>query len=272
MSDKLVAVVREIAQGRFPPGRIAFIWTVHEGIRGSTELQVFGDGAVTEGRFPMGGAQPVGRVDLAEVQELAATLDRCRFHEIRSLAVPRPGATIVTLDVQAAGEGVRVEFPSSDSSRPEIAPISAAFQRARARATVPPAPIAPPPSVPPAAGNDPNPTLVREPRVVQLSGKYWTMMGCMAPFTFGLTLFIGWWSARSFPRLYDDEGVTTRSGRRYGWGELSPVPIVNANRPGVVLGYHLAAANGSLVRLAPFSFVDGRVVCEELLARAERKG
>ncbi len=269
--SQVVDAVAGIAQGQVPAGRVAFIWTVHEGIRGATELQVLGDGTVTEG--PMGGDPTLtGRVPLEDVHGLAAVLERCRFHEIKPTGPPRPGATTITLDVQALGEGVRIEVPSSQASVAGLDPIREAFLALRKRASQPSAPAVPPPAAATPA-SAPTPAMPatpvsKLPRQVVLAGRYWTMMGCMAPLTFGLTLFIGWWSARSFPREYDDEGLTTRAGKRYRWPELRQVPIVNANRPGVVLGYHLAGPDDSLVRLAPFSFVDGKAVCDEILSRA----
>ncbi len=133
-----------------PAGRVAFLWTIHEGMRGTTELEVTGDGRVCETRsLPSATiqdlpAKEIGRVSPEDVRALAETIDRSRFEEIRASAPASPDMTMITLDVQLVGQGARAEFPASDAGRPGITEVRDAFLRLRKRAET--QPFAPPKS------------------------------------------------------------------------------------------------------------------------------
>ena len=55
--------------------------------------------------------------------------------------------------------------------------------------------------------------------IVKLSGGYWVLMVLFCV-CWGLGLIIHFFNNRVFPRILDDEGITTRNGKRYLWTDL----------------------------------------------------
>lgn len=268
--------VRACAQGRMPAGRVAFLWTIHEGMRGTTELEVSGDGRVLETRsLPSATVQDlpakeIGRVSPEDVRALAEAIDRSRFEEIRASAPASPDMTMITLDVQAVGLGARAEFPASDAGRPGITEVREAFLRLRKRAETQP-------YAPPSATAAPAPITATPPRTiaagtaspvgmeVRLTGFYKLTMGCGGLMSFGVVPLAMWFASRRFPRSLDAEGATLRNGQRLLWAELTPVKLVA--RGGAVLGWQFETQDGRHAKFPYASLADSGDVCQFALDR-----
>lgn len=265
--------VRACAQGKPPEGRVAFLWTIHEGIRGATELEVTVDGRVLETRIMSSltvqqvPAKEVGRVSIDDVRSLAEAIDRSRFEEIRASAPASPAMTMITLDVQALGQTHRAEFPATDAGRPGIAEVRDAFLRLRKRAETAPAQAAAPTVAAPPAPAPVAATPAAQPaRIdVSLTRFYKVTMGCGGLMSLGVVPLAMWFGSRKFPRTLDAEGVTLRNGQRLKWSELTPIKMVTQR--GGVLGWKLEAQDGRFANFPYASLVDSDRVCQLALDR-----
>jgi hypothetical protein len=88
----------------------------------------------------------------------------------------------------------------------------------------------------------------------------WMLLGLIGTFTLGVGALGLWFTWRTFPRLLDAEGVTTRAGRRYAWTELTLRTRVMEGNTDIVLGYDLMAGGQGVVRIAPKSITQGAEV------------
>jgi hypothetical protein len=159
--------LRALAEGRAVEG-LRLSWGLHTlGIRGlAAWIDVASDGSVRERRMQTGSppvAHDIGRVAPADLAQLARALLQHRFEALVPLAPPtQPGGQKITIDAALGSERVHVELPGTESTRPELREIGAAFTMLRARAPAAPgtAPgIAPstPAAAAPAGGPPPPP-------------------------------------------------------------------------------------------------------------------
>lgn len=66
--------------------------------------------------------------------------------------------------------------------------------------------------------------------------KYYILLVVLFAFTFGFGFFIWLWMRTMWINEADEQGVTTRSGRRFGWDELTDIERTTQTAVGMRIG------------------------------------
>ena len=99
---------------------------------------------------------------------------------------------------------------------------------------------------------------------VHLSGSYRATLWLVGVFTLGIGALAMWLSARSWPGVLDQEGITLRSGKRVEWDQLTDVrrvTVVN-DRGRRVTGRLELVFGKTKVKIVPQSLAEGHAVLE----------
>jgi len=100
---------------------------------------------------------------------------------------------------------------------------------------------------------------------VHLSKSYIVIMVLTGLFTCGFTIIFMWFTARCWPAVIDEEGITMRSGKRVYWRDLTEQRRVRVVRGGSRVTGRLDLIFGkTVVQIVPHSLKEGPEVMQFL--------
>ncbi len=96
--------------------------------------------------------------------------------------------------------------------------------------------------------------------------------GCLqiilAVFTLGLAPLLTWLNERGWPKSLDEQGLTTRGGRRIAWSDFTRITevVTRLNSGGTTVHYELKHPQGKVV-VAVYRLQDGQQVFDYIWQR-----